>query len=79
MTGDDIAQYACAIAGDVSDSMFDEHVERLGMMTEGDRKVWTHGFVAGFTSGFTTAVMRANQVVEDAIDLKSKITQPGEN
>jgi hypothetical protein len=76
---EEIGRKAVDFANEVADSMFDEHVQRMGVMTEGDRRIWTHGFIAGFGSGFVTAVRQTDQVVKNTINLTSKVTQPGEN
>lgn len=80
MTGPrDVAEYAVGVAEEIADSMFEEHQKHIDCLTEEDRDKWKHAYIAGFAAGYTTAIMRASAVVDDAMDMKAKVTQPGVN
>ena len=75
---EEITKYAIELAGKIADPLFDEHMERFGLLEESDRDKWTHAYCAGFSAGFVTAVVRSHAAVKEA-ESKIPVLKPGVN
>lgn len=78
LTPEDVAAAALQLGHEYVDHIFDLHAEaEPAVFTEDARKMWSLGFLSGFSSGFTTGVMRAKKVIDQMP--KTRIPEQGAN
>jgi len=72
-TPDDVAELGLRMALEHVNEIFDEHLKKHpDEFQESDRGMWSLGFLSGFSSGFTTAAVRAQR----ALDARPKTRLP---
>ena len=78
ITPQDVAAAALQLGHEYVDHIFDLHAEaEPTVFTEDVRKMWSLGFLSGFSSGFTTGAMRAKAVIDQMP--RTRIPQQGAN